>query len=80
MSNEDQRRIQDNHKHLPWSPLQQLTTNRSSRLEVFFRKGVLRNLAKFTGEDLCQSLVFNNVADQACNLIKKEILAQVFSC
>ena len=28
----------------------------SSRPEVFCKKGVLRNLAKFTGEHLCQSL------------------------
>ena len=34
------------------------------------KKGVLRNFAKFTGKDLCQSLFFN----------KKETLAQVFSC
>ena len=35
---------------------------RSSRLEVFCRKGVLRNFAKFTGKHLCQSLFFNKVA------------------
>ena len=27
------------------------------------KKGVLRNLTKFTGKHLCQSLFFNNVAD-----------------
>ena len=32
---------------------------RSSRLEVFCRKAVLRNFAKFTGKHLCQSLFFN---------------------
>ena len=37
-------------------------TFRSSRLEVFSRKGVLRNFAKFTGKHLCQSLFFNKVA------------------
>ena len=36
--------------------------NRSSRLEVFCEKGVLRNFAKFTGKHLCQSLFFNKVA------------------
>ena len=41
----------------------------SSHPEVFFKKGVLRNFAKFTGKHLCQSL-----------FIKKETLAQVFSC
>ena len=43
------------------------------------RKGVLRNFEKFTGKHLRQSLFFNKVADQACNFIKKETLAQVFS-
>ena len=40
------------------------------------KKGVLRNFTKFTGKYLCQSLYFNKV----CNFIKKETLAQVFSC
>ena len=31
----------------------------SSLLEVFCKKAVLRNLAKFTGKYLCQSLFFN---------------------
>ena len=39
--------------------------NRSSRPEVFCEKGVLRNFAKFTGKQLCQSLFFNRVADAA---------------
>ena len=43
---------------------------RSRRLEVFFRKGVLRNFAKFTGKRPCQSLFFK----------KKETLTKVFSC
>ena len=30
--------------------------------EVFCKKGVLRNFAKFTGKRLCQSLFFNGVA------------------
>ena len=47
--------------------------------EVFCKKGVLRNFAKFTGKHLCQSLFFNKVAG-ACNFIKKETPAQVFSC
>ena len=34
--------------------------NRSSRLEVFCKKGVLR---KFTGKHLCQRLFFNKIAD-----------------
>ena len=45
----------------------------SGRPEVFYKKGVPRNFAKFIGKHLCQSTFFNKVA-------KKEILAQVSSC
>ena len=34
----------------------------NSRPEVFCKKGVLRNFAKFTVKQLCQSLLFNKVA------------------
>ena len=44
------------------------------------KKGVIRNFAKIKGKHLCQSLFFNKVAGGACNFIKKETLAQVFSC
>ena len=44
------------------------------------KKGVLRNLTKFTGKHLCHSLFFNKLQPQACNFIKKDTLAQVFSC
>ena len=53
---------------------------RSSRPEVFYKIGVLKNLAKFIGKHLCQSLFFNKNADVVCNYIKKETLAQVFFC
>ena len=53
---------------------------RSSHPDVFCEKGVLRNFAEFTGKHLCQSLFFNKVAGGAWNFIKKETLAQVFSC
>ena len=36
--------------------------HRSSHPDVFCKKGVLRNFAKFTGKHLCQSLYFNKVA------------------
>ena len=35
---------------------------RNSRQEVFHKKSVLRNLAEFTGKNLCQRLFFNKVA------------------
>ena len=56
---------------------------RSSHRRCSVKKSVLGNFAKFTGKHLCQSLFFNKVAGQrpeACNFIKKETLAQVFSC
>ena len=34
---------------------------RGSRLEVFCKKGVLKNFSKFTGKNSCQSLFFNKV-------------------
>ena len=43
---------------------------RSSRPEVFCKKGVLRNFTKFTGKHLCQSLFFNKVADVRLLLVK----------
>ena len=43
--------------------------------DVFCKKGILRNFTKFTEKHLCQSLLFNKV-----DFIKKETLAQVFSC
>ena len=36
--------------------------------------GVLKNFTKFIGKHLCESLLFN-----ACNFIKREALAHVFS-
>ena len=53
---------------------------RSSHQRCSMKKGVLKNFAKLTGKYLCQSLFFIKVAGAACNFIKKEILAQVFSC
>ena len=45
---------------------------RSSRAEVFCKKGVLRNFAKFTGKHLCQSL-------KAATLLKKRPWHMCFS-
>ena len=47
------------------------TIKRSSRPEVFSKKRVLKIL-------LCQSIFFNKAAD--LSFIKKETLAQIFSC
>ena len=45
---------------------------RSSRPEVFCKKGVLRNFTKFIGKHLCQSLFFNKVVRlKPATLLKK---------
>ena len=43
------------------------------------KKGVLKNFARFTGKHLCQSLFLNKIFEDY-NFVKKETLAQVFSC
>ena len=54
-------------------------TDRSSRLEVFYRKGVLRNFAKLIGKHLCQSLFFNKVAGlRPATLLKKRLWHRCF--
>ena len=54
---------------------------RKSRPEVLCKKRCFRNFEKFTRKHLCQSLFFNNVAGpRSAILLKKETLAQVFSC
>ena len=48
--------------------------NRSSHRRCFVRKGILRNFAKFTGEQLCQSLFFNKVGDLKPAALSKQRL------
>ena len=45
---------------------------RSSHRRCSIKKGFLRNFSKFIGKHLC--------GPEPCNFIKKETLAQVFSC
>ena len=52
---------------------------RSSRQEVFCKKGVLENFAKFTGKHLCQGLFFNKVAGlRPATLFKKRLWHRCF--
>ena len=39
-----------------------IRTSQKQPPEMFCKKGILRNFAKFAGKHLCQSLVFNKVA------------------
>ena len=53
---------------------------RSSRPEVFCKKGVFRNFAKFTGKHLFQSFFFNKVAGlRLATLLKKRLWHRCFS-
>ena len=52
-------------------------SHRSSCLEVFYKKDVLENFAKFTGKHLCQILFFNEVAGPA-TLLKKRLWHRCF--
>ena len=54
-------------------------TEAISRSEVFCEKGAPKNFAKFTRKHLCQSLFLINCRP-VCSFIKKETLAQAFSC
>ena len=57
----------------------QSTNDRNSRPEVFCKKVVLRNFAKFTGKHLCQSLFFNKVAGlKSPTLLKKRLWHRCF--
>ena len=54
---------------------------RNIRPDMFCKKGVLKNVTKFTGKHLYRSLVFNKFADlRPATLFKKWTLTQVFSC
>ena len=56
-------------------------TFRSSHQRCSVKRGALRNFTKFAGKRLCQSLCLNkSVSVSGLQLIKKETLAQVFSC
>ena len=52
---------------------------RSSHRRCFVRKGVLRNVAKFTGKHLYQSLYLNKIADlRSATLLKKRLQHSCF--
>ena len=52
---------------------------RSSHPEVFCVKGFLKNVAKFTGKQLCQGLFFNKVAAlRSATLLKKRLWHSCF--
>ena len=67
---------------MPWTILKWevfLSSHRSSRPEVFCKKGFLNNFANFTGKHLCQSLFFNKVRGlRPATLLKKRLWHRCF--
>ena len=62
--------------HIHWHPIK---GPRSSHRRCSTRKGALRNFAKFTGKDLCQSLFFNKATDlRPATLFKKKLWRRCF--
>ena len=53
---------------------------RSSHRRCFVKIGVLRNFAKFTGKHLFGGSFLIKLQPGACDFIKKDSVAQVFSC
>ena len=53
-------------------------SGRSSCPEVFYKKGVLKNFAKFTGKHQCQRLFLIKLLAEACNFIKKRLWYRCF--
>ena len=51
---------------------------RSSRLQMFFKIGVLETFTDFTGKHLCWSLFLIKLQAYACNFIKRRIQNKCF--
>ena len=56
-----------------------LNSSRSSRLQMFFKIGVFKSFANFTGKHLCWSLFLKNVPAEGLQLHKKKNPTQVSS-
>ena len=62
-----------------WQGMEKKIQFRSSRLEVFCKKDVLKNFAKFIGKYLCQSFFFNKVVGlRSATLLKKRLWHRCF--
>ena len=53
-----------------------IETNRSSRSEVFYKEGALKNFVKFTGKHLCWSLISAKL--QALNFLVSFVTFKIF--
>ena len=55
-----------------------LYTSRSSRLQMFFKIGVLKSFSNFTGKHLCWSLFLKNCRLKNCSFITKRLQHRCF--
>ena len=56
-----------------------LCKNRSSRPDVFYAKGVLKNFTKFSGKYLCRGLLFNKfTGPRPATLLKRDFKTGAF--
>ena len=55
-------------------------TSRSSRLQMFFKIGVLKSFPNFIGKNLFWSLFLKSLQTESLQLCLKKSLTQVFSC
>ena len=53
-------------------------TSRSSRLQIFLKKGILKSFANFTGKHLCWSLFLKNLQAEGLQLHKKRLQHKCF--
>ena len=61
------------YKKMFWKASQNSELNtRSSHLQVFYQKGVLKNFAKFAGKHLCWSLFLLKLAARSATLLERE--------
>ena len=62
-----------------WLSFVNVRKDRSSRSQIVFKIGVLKNLRNFTGKDLCWESLFNKVAYlMACNFTEKRLQHRYF--
>ena len=71
--------IHDIHPYIFLTLIIVICMARSTRPEVFHKKGVLRSFAKLTGKHLCQNLFINKVASlRPATLLKKRLWHMYF--
>ena len=58
------------HYNFYYTFINKISSLRTSRQEVFSKRGVFRKFAKFSGKHLCQSPFFNKVAGLPVNFVK----------